>query len=245
MPMLDLAASRVLAIQDRKRVYRLTVNRITKKAWLRYFEGIVSTSDNQGGKEIHSFDSSSARLELLESALVSASGYAGAEGAPPVLIAGWQALLPLSHRLAAADQLVNVTRSEPPAEDEGPISLGVDTVYLDAVWSAAEDGTMTKHLNLAHQFKSPTVEQQRRYSRASTRSMVLGGSRKGKTQWLGAQPTLVELYDELICGVSGYEINGEVVFELDQIVAEMDTYHKVAAAGILFSSAEANVAEEQ
>jgi hypothetical protein len=240
--MLDLAAPRVLAIQDRKRVYRLTVNRITKKAWLRYFEGIVSTSENQGGKEIHSFDSSSARLELLESALVSAEGYATQDDAPISSVRDWKGLLPLSHRLAAAEQLVNVTRAEPLESDA--ITLGFETVYLDAVWSAAEDGTMmTKHLNLAHQFGPPSVEQQRRYSRSSTRSMVLGGSRKGKTQWLGAQPTLVELYDELVLTVGGYSLKGEPL-ESSQIVEEMDTYHKVAAAGILFSSAEANVQEE-
>ncbi len=53
------------------------------------------------------------------------------------------------------------------------------------------------YAGLIHTFQVPTVEQQRRYSRDSSRSRVTGG-RKGTTRFLGAQRTLVELYDELI-----------------------------------------------
>jgi hypothetical protein len=90
----------------------------------------------------------------------------------------------------------------------------------------------------------PTVEQQRRYSRDMSRSQVIGGSRAGKTRWLGAQATLVDLYDELILSVEGYVANGEPVCDdREMIIASMDTYHKVAAAEALFTPVSASVDE--
>jgi hypothetical protein len=62
---------------------------------------------------------------------------------------------------------------------------------------------------------------------------------------MGPQPTLVELYDELIVSVEGYQVNGvELGADHDAIVAEMDAYHKVAAADVLFSPAAANLSED-
>jgi hypothetical protein len=244
MASIELASPRVIAIEDRGRQFLLKLARINKKQWLHYFEGILSTSENQGGKSVNRFDSSAARVELVEQVLIGAEGYATADGAAVTSVAGWQQLLPLSHRLAAGDALVNAQRAENP-EDE-PFVLGAEVVYLDAVWSADPQGVMQKYHGLCHRFKTPTADQQRRFSRDSSRSRIVGGSRKGLTQWMGAQGTLAELYDELVVSVEGYTVNGAPLgTDRDAIVAEMDTYHKVVAADVLFSPAAPNLAEEQ
>jgi hypothetical protein len=244
MAAIELATPRVIVIEERGKQYRLTLARILKKQWMHYFDGIVSASENQGGKRVDSFDSSSARLDLVEKSLVNAEGYATADGSPVTAADGWQSLLPLSHRLAAGNTIVSVERAEP--SDDEPILLGAEAVYLNAVWSADDKGVMQKYRGLCHRFKTPNGEQQRRFSRDSSRSRIVGGSRRGKTLWMGPQPVLVELYDELIVSVDGYRVNGvELGTDRDAIVAEMDTYHKVAAADVLFSPAAANLSEEE
>jgi hypothetical protein len=243
MSAIELATPRVIVIEERGKQYRLTIARIAKKMWTHYFDGVVSTSENQAGKRIDSFDSSAARLELAEKNLVNAEGYVTADGSPVTAAAGWQALLPLSHRLAAGNAIVSIDRAEP--TDDDPIMLGAESVYLNAIWSADDKGVMQKYRGLCHRFKTPDGDQQRRYSRDSSRSRVIGGSRKNKTVWLGPQATLVELYDELILSVEGYQVNGvDLGADREAIVAEMDTYHKVAAADVLFSPAAANLSED-
>jgi len=241
---IELKAPRLIVIEDRGKQYRLTIGRILKKQWLRYFEGILSTSENQGGKRIDSFDSSTARLELVEQILVSAEGYALPDGKISITeIEGWKALLPLSHRLAVANSIIGVSASE--IDEEAQIALGAESVFLDAVWGAGEDGVMRRLHGLRHDFKTPTAEQQRLLSRASSRSRVIGGSRNGKTQWMGAQATLADLYDELIVSTGGYTVDGNAALDHEAIVEFMDTYHKVSAVDLLFAPAAPKVEEEE
>ena len=242
MVAIELAAPRVIAVQQGKRQYKLTVGRISKQDWLKYFEGIVSTSEMQNGQRVNSYDSSAARVELVEKNLIDASGYSSDQ--PLLSISEWQTKLPLSHKLAAGDALVGVSPSEKAGEDDAPIALGFETVVLDAVWGADESGTMRKYRGLVHRFRTPSPEQQRRFSRDASRSVITGGSRIGRTRWLGAQATLAALYDELIDTVDGYTVNGQSIVGASIIAAEMDTYHKVAAADQLFSPATANVEGE-
>jgi len=241
---IELRKPRTIVIEDRGQRYTLTVGVIQKQTWLRYFEGILSTSENQNGKRVDSFDSSAARLQLVESCLTEAQGYQTSDGSPVTAATDWQKLLPLRHRLAVANTLISV---EPSANtDEQPLTLGVESVYLDAIWSADNNGVMRKYHNLCHRFRTPAAEHQRRFSRDASRSRVIGGSRTGKTQWLGAQATLAELYDELVLSVDGYTVDGvDLGDKRDGIVQHMDTYHKVAAADLLFSPAQPNISEEK
>jgi hypothetical protein len=239
---IELKAPRIITIEDRGKQYAFTLARITKKLWLRYFEAILSTSENQNGKRVDSFDSSAARLDLVEQCLITANGYAlPADKTSIDQVEGWKALLPLSHRLGVANAIISVSASDP--ADDDPIALGQESVFLDAVWSAGDDGIMRKFHGLCHNFKTPTADQQRRFSRDSSRSRVVGGSRNGKTQWLGAQATLAELYDELIVSVEGYTVDGTTP-DREAVVEFMDTYHKVAAVDTLFAPAAAKVEED-
>jgi hypothetical protein len=240
---IELAQPRVIAIEDRGKKYSLTIGRILKRQWLRYFEGIISTSENQNGKRVDSFDSSAARLALVEESLINASGYALPDEKTGISqVDGWKELLPLSHRLGVANAIILVSASE--SSEDAQIMLGQESVFLDAIWSADDKGVMRKFHGLRHNFKTPTAEQQRRLSRDNSRSRVVGGSRNGKTQWLGAQATLAELYDELIVSVEGYAVDGNAALDHDAIVEYMDTYHKVAAVDMLFAPAAPKVEED-
>lgn len=232
MVAIELAQPRVIAIKDRKRNYWLTLKRIDRKMWLKYFDGIVSVSESQNGERVDSFDSSAALLELVHAALIDARGYQF-DGALPE---GWEKLLPLAHRRAVGGQLVNVERGV--VSDDDDLILGFEDVVLNAVWGADAEGVMRKYSGLRHHFRTPSSEHQARLSRAASRSVIVGGARNGKTRWMGAQSTLAELYDELIESVEGYSVNGQPLSDRERVVAEMDTYHKVAAADALFSPAE-------
>jgi hypothetical protein len=243
MAAIELGTPRIISIEERGKKYLLTLSRITRAQWLRYFEGIISTSENQSGKRVDYFDSTTARVDLVESVLVDAKGYGTADGAPVNQKTGWQQLIPLRHRQAAGIVLTEVERADPLGDE--PIMLGSEPVYLNAVWGANDSGEMQKLTGLCHRFKTPSSDQQRKFSRDSSRSVIVGGSRRGVTKWLGAQAMLAQLYDELIDGVEGYTVNGEALgSDRDRIVAEMDTYHKVAAADVLFSPGSANVVDE-
>lgn len=242
-PAIELNDPRDIVIDDRGRCFVLQLARITREQWLRYFENIVSLSESQHGKRVDRFDASSARLELVEQALTDAIGYKTADGQSVTTVAGWQQMLPLAHRLAAGQALVDVERGSVP--DEELFVLGREAVYINAVWGSNDAHSMQKYHGLCHRFKTPTSEHQRRYARDANRSVIIGGSRRGTTRWLGAQATLVELYDELIVSVEGYKYLGSPLPDVSTIVSVMDTYHKVAAAEILFSPAQPDIEEEK
>ena len=242
-PVIDLKKPRIITIHDRGHDYTFTVAPISRKQWLKYFEGIQSTSENIGGRRVDAFDSTGARLALITEALVDVDGYTSPDGGGVTDINGWHELIPASHRIAVGNALIQVRRSED--ADEHPIVLGHETVLLDAAWGINRP-VMSWVKHLRHTFNSPSVEQQRRYNRDMSRSQVMGGSRTGKTRWLGAQATLAELYDELIVSVGGYVVDGEPLDDdTGLITATMDTYHKVAAAEALFTPAVASIDEEK
>lgn len=238
--LLDLAIPRRIAINDRGHRYTFTVARIGADQWFRYFAGILSTSEQKGEEQVRTFDTTGAGLKLVEEALLSAEGYAS----PIDGVDDWKNKIPLSHRRAIFGALVNARRVQ--ETDEQPLALGCETVTLQAVWSADGDGGMVQHNRLVHHFETPSWEHNHRYMRESSRSIVVGGSRSGKTVWRGAQKTLAAIYDELIISVEGYCMDGTPIesdFGRDAIAREMDTFHKVAAANALFESAEPDEAE--
>ncbi len=242
MNAIELSAPRTILIEDRGKTFTFNLARISAAQWLKYFAGILSLSETQGSGRVDTFDSSAARIELVDTVLAGASGYEVPGGGSITAIEGWQHKIPVRHRLTVGNTLLSAERSD--ANDDDPIMLGRETVYLDAIWSAGEDGKMRKLHGLRHTFETPTAEHQRRYSRDISRSRVIGGSRGGKTQWLGAQATLAKLYDELIVEVEGYTFHSEPLDGRESIVENMDTYHKVAAVEGLFEAVSPKVEEK-
>ena len=120
--------------------------------------------------------------------------------------------------------------------DEFVIRAEGEEVSLDAAWSVDEEtGKMVAYAGLKHLFKTPTAAHQKRYNQAASRSVVVGGSRTGRTIYTGAQETLCDLYDELVLSVDGYAVKGEPLAGLDQIRSYMDLHHKFTAAQELFN----------
>ncbi|ACO33199.1 MULTISPECIES: hypothetical protein [Acidobacterium] len=242
---IELNANRVIVIHDRKHSYKLEFAKITRPMWERYFGRIVHLTEYQKGKSVTSFDSSGARVALVEEAILSAEGYASS-GEDLASIAGWKSLLPISHRLTAGNSLTSVAPvQDDEGDDDSPLALGVESVTLRAIWTADEDGQMVMQEGLKHHFRTPTHEQQRRYSRDSARSRVVSNSRSSKTEWLGAQATLMALYDELIERVEGYTVNGSEDLSKETIAEFMDGYHKVAAMESIFSPAQVRVDQDE
>ncbi len=234
--LLDLSAERSIAIRDRGVIYQFKLQPITAERWLKYFDGIVSTSETRGREQKNVLDTSSAMLQMVGDALISASGYKGAGGADPMQVEGWRTLIPMPHRLAVGGVLASASVREAPEDDAEGITLGAEAVVLEALWNADENGAMCQHSPLVHNFKSPTFEHERRYMRDSSRSLVVGGSRTGKTVWTGVQRTLIALYDELIQSVEGYSWGTDPLGAAPSKIAQyMDAYHKVVAARRLFS----------
>ena len=226
--LLDLAAPRTVTLTDRGRTFKLRCRRITKEDYLAYFAAFRVTSEQTQEGIVRTNDYSSASLVLAERVLVDAEGYNVKSGKLTDL-PNWQSRIPLTHRFVLGNTLVDAGPSKPSNDDFFEISDKGEEVSIDAVWSAAEDGSMTKFEGLTHIFKTPTPAQHKRYRDASSRALVVGGSRSGLTVYYGAHATLVELYDELIIGTEGYQfsVGGTVP-------KEMDCWHKFVAAKQLF-----------
>jgi hypothetical protein len=235
--LLELNCNRVIVLGDRGRSYRLTCRRITNEDWLRYFSGIVVTSQQDGKERVNVIDVNTPRLALAEAVLEGAEGYKVAGGVELTSLPHWKDRLPLSHRTQLGEILADVRSSEDDYELE--IHPEGEEVLLDATWSAvpsdAERFFVLRYRGLKHILKTPTEAQYRRYSAEASRSRVVGGSRNGKTVYMGAQPLLAKLYDELVIAVDGYCFDGvQLAADKPKIIREMDMLHKVMAAQELF-----------
>ena len=230
---LELKQQRILVATIGRTVYRYTVRPIAKEEWLQYFDSVSYEQELVDKVLVNSNESTGARLELLGKVLLNVEGYE-TEHKPITEIDGWYHLLPISHRSSFADLLFECGLDPDAA---APAMLGAEKVTLRARWSADPQGKgIVEYRGLEHVFRVPSIEQSRRYSRDSSRSEISGG-RKGKTRFLGAQRTLVDLYDELIVRVAGYTVDGRAPEDLDTVIRNMDTFHKAQAMGSVFAPA--------
>jgi hypothetical protein len=245
----DLATERVVVLTDRNRTYTLYCRPITDADWQQYFAGIVITAEQEGKTRINTIDVLTPRLALAERVLTSAQGYRVAGGAELASIPDWWKKIPLSHRQKLGETLADVRPSRT-EDDDLVIYPEGEVVLLDATFSAYQfeddEGNtrqaMRKIVGLKHVFSTPSEEQHRRYTRESSRSKVVGGSRTGKTIYQGSQPLLAKLYDELVISVEGYSLGAvPLTDDRNAIVREMDMLHKVIAAQELFQPQDTSV----
>ena len=243
--LLELNCERVIVLADRRHDYWLVCRRITSADWLRYFAGILITSQQEGRERVNVIDVTTPRLELAEAVLKGAQGYKVAGGIDLMSLPNWQIRIPLAHRLQLGEILADVRPSA--ASDDLTIYPEGEVVLLDATWSAIDGLAQVQRFSgLKHVLRTPTEDQHRRYSRESSRSRVVGGSRSGKTVYAGSQPLLAKLYDELVVSVEGYSLNGNPLGDAATIIREMDMIHKVVAAQELFQpQSTASVAGEE
>jgi hypothetical protein len=232
----DLAVPRWFVLSDRDHAFTLQCRCLTGADWRKYFAGIHIAAQQNGNERSTTIDTVSPRLALAEDALVDCSGYTVVGGTPLTSVPNWQKKIPLAHRLRLGDALSDVRPST--ASDPFTIYPECEVVLLDATYTSfyyeGEDARTEKVLGLKHVFSTPSEEQHRRFQREASRSVVVGGSRSGKTIYKNSSPLLADLYDELVVSVDGYSYNGHTTLDRAQIVAQMDMLHKVIAAQELF-----------
>jgi hypothetical protein len=241
---LRLDQPRAIAIVDRGKTFIYRFRRILAEDWKRFFSGIVNQSEDDGkGGRIQTLDVQTPLLTLVEDALVNVEGFRTPDGTALEQVKDWKQRLPVGQRLAVGRMLKDVNPVE--ATEDTPFLSETIDVSLRCSWSE-ESGKMTAYSGLIHRFNSPSLDQLKRYNRENARSIVVGGSRTGKTVYPGTQSLLMKLYDELIAGVEGYAILDDAPLR-DNVAAvreQMDAYHKVAAVATLFTSAGAEAPVE-
>jgi hypothetical protein len=228
---LELDGERSVTFRDRGHAYTYTFSRIGSVDWLHYFEGVAITSRREGKNGVvETLDLESAGVDLVESKVVKAEGYAGDFMSDPK----WKQCLPFGHVRAAAQLLRDGNIS--PVDDSQPLNPLKVEVAIDAKWNVSKPGEMRQFGGLLHRFNPPTAEHKRKYNRAISQTRVIGDARSGITVFQGRQRLLVEFYDQLIASVEGYALRGQPLASPEQIRAEMDAVHKIIAAQQLFAS---------
>lgn len=209
--------------------YTYRFQRITPAQWDRCFKAIeVSIENDENGGKIQKADGDTPAMDLVRSSVQCVEGYAGDMASHG---ADFRKFLPTGHVRTVADTLRDVA-TEPAGA--GPINPFAFEVSLKATWGSA-DG-MQLFSGLKHRFTPPSLEHERRLNRAMSETVVVGGSRTGKTIVPARHPVLAALYDELIESVEGYGVNGEPLSGRERIAEYMDGFHKFMAARALFAS---------
>jgi len=229
--MLDAAERSACWRNAQGQVRRHVFRRIGAEFWNGYFGRIMLESDRKG----RTIDTASAALWLYREAAIRADGFSVRGGGNLTDLPNWQERIPMGQRIQAVDMLSSVELS---AEEIAEIEPECEVVRLDALWNEDSDnpGAMRKFSGLVHRFTPPTAAHQQRFSREMSRSLIVRGSREAKTIHPARQKVLLTLYDELILSVEGYGAKGEPLASREAIIAEMDLFHKVAAAGQLFNT---------
>ena len=248
-PLLELTGNRTIVLYDRNRIFTLSCRRVMPADWLAYFASIVVTSEQNGRERINVMDFDTPRKSLAESVLVDATGYSVEGGKSLTEIPHWQTRIPLSHRLELGRVLADVRPSQ--GQGDFVIYAEGELVLIDATWASrpvrneiGDSIAMQRFLGLKHILKTPTEAQHKRYAQQASRSVIVGGSRNGRTIYGGTQEVLCKLYDELVIAVEGYSFNGEPLSDVAIIKREMDLQHKFIAAQELFAP-QANVSTSE
>jgi hypothetical protein len=236
--LLMLDEPRVIALRDGKHIFTFYFRRISASDWDTYFNGIYSSSRNEGGAQVNTNDVNTAGIELVEFTLVKVQGYSKELNKPEDF---WK-ILP-RHSIPVSWLLRDVSTSHEVSDDPPDAEL-VET-RIDALWSQLGPGAETTAFKgLIHRFSPPTAAHKKKVMRSGAMSKIVGGSRKGITIYSTRHRLMVEIYDELIQSVDGYGVAGKPLESREQIRREMDSYHKVEAVLNLFGGAEADAAEE-
>jgi hypothetical protein len=242
MPSIDLSVPRVVSIVGQRGTYTFPCRRILKADWQLFFTNVFHASQRVGKDTVSTFDAQPASLSLFAAVAAGAEGYKVAGDAPLLSLPNWKDLVPVDHRVAVGRTLASAHAVE---TDDDTIYPEGEPVTIECMWSADDSGHMRLIGGLKHVMRPATEAQHRRFTRESSRTRVLGGSRQGETQYPGAQGVLAALYDELVLSVEGYTVNGVALESVEAIRREMDEHHKVVVAQQIFdarNSALANMA---
>lgn len=235
--LIDLAQNRKLTIHSFGSRRSLIVAPITERTWLEHFFDKIFATVRCGAQAEISHDLYTPAINLLQEVAIGFEGYPQLAAA-----ADWLSKIPLTDKLGYGDALLRVFEIKDPLDAFTPAPGRTHAVRIEAVWGAMSSGAMCRHTHLVHHFETPSKQQRERCRRAHMQTRRTAGfTRRGPVVFLAPeQPltahALAELYDELIVRVDGYAVNGELLSQdREKITAHMDAFHKVRAAGWLFS----------
>jgi hypothetical protein len=235
------SAARMAVFRSGGKTYRHAFRRFAAADWDSFFVHVVAEFKREKGGFMQVVDMDYASLVLYARAIQRVDGYQTRDGRAPHELPTWPECIPQHHRLAAMGLVMNVTHSE--AGDDSMLEAESVPVTIDAMWNEDAPGAMKQYRGLVHHFASPTAEHRRRLLKAKNRAFVAGGSRNGTTVIPSGHGVLVKLYDDLIERVDGYSIAGRALAGKEEIVREMDAFHKSAVVARLFQTS-AGIDEE-
>jgi hypothetical protein len=225
---------RTVAFRSGGKPFRHAFRRITPADWESFFAHVVAEFKREKGGFMQVVDMDYASLVLYARVIVRVNGYETRDGREPEKLPNWPECIPQHHRLEAMKLITNITFSAE-ADDSMLEAEGV-AVTIDAMWNEVAPASMKQYRGLVHHFASPTAEHRRRLLKAKKRTFVAGGSRNGITVIPSGHGVLVKLYDELIERVEGYSISGRELNDREDIVRDMDAFHKSAVVAQLFQT---------
>lgn len=202
--------------------------------WRRYEINLKSTVEaSEHSPEALQFDSAAmeAAVELYNSLFTEATGYCvTSEGG---VVACEQ--IPAHHKEMVIRALGDVgpeTAQNSDGIDDSITPFALDPDRITVTLQAQARGE--DFAGLTHMFSPPTAADRIGYSRVVSQALFVRGSQSLKTLLPARLPGLVKLYDQLICEVRGYSVQGQEVSERAAIVKHMDPLHKKAAVQALF-----------
>ena len=228
------AAERIAVFQYRGKPRRHIFRRFTTADWENCFAHVVAEFKAEKQGYTRTVDMDYASLVLYARAIQRVEGYTTSDGREPEKLPDWPECIPQRHRLEAMKLVMDVTFSG--EADESMLQAEGASVMIDAKWNEAETGDMKQYFGRVHHFAYPTAKHHSRLLRAKSRARVVGGSRDGTTIIPSGHGVLVSLYDDLIRRVSGYSISGRELNSREEIIREMDAFHKASVVAQLFKT---------
>jgi hypothetical protein len=223
---------RIAVFQYKGKARRHIFHRFTAADWENFHAHVIAEFKQEKGGFTRVVDTDYASLVLYGRAIQRVEGYTTSDGREPEKLPDWPECVPQHHRLEAMKLIMDVTFSG--AADDSILQAEGVSVTINAKWNEAETGDMKQYFDLVHHFAYPTAVQHRRLLKAKSRAFVAGGSRNGITVIPSGHSVLVELYGELIERVEGYSIGGRAIADKNEVVREMDAFHKSAVVAQLF-----------
>lgn len=228
------AAERVAVFQYKGKPRRHIFRRLSAADWENCFSHLVAEIKQEKKGCMRTVDMNFASLVLYARAIQRVEGYTTSDGREPEELPEWPECIPQHHRLEAMKLIMDVTFSE--ETDESVLQAEGASVTIDAKWNEAETGDMKQYFRLVHHFAYPAAKHHSRLLRAKSRAHIVGGSRDGTTIIPSGHGVLVSLYDDLIRRVSGYSISGRELNSKEEIIREMDAFHKASVVAQLFKT---------
>jgi len=193
--------------------------------WRAYFDALQFTNERDD-KDFHRWDDhrDEAAAILWERIVLRVEGYW------PDTPDNWKQRVPDDHKVHATGVFADVVQVD---DDEGRPGTFVESEFT--VRLAARRGA-EYHERLVHRFRRPKAADRSRWKRAHAGAYHQREGKVERSVMPSRLPAQVAFYDEFVLGVSGYALDGQGELARDELLREMDAYHKSVAVRGLFNT---------